>query len=797
MAAFSMFANRAGLNKSLFHAAFVAATLTACAESSTDTLVASAQAYLAQGNPAAATIQLRNALQKSPEDGALRLLLGSALLEDRDPVAAERELRKALQYGQPADAVLPLLARAILEQDEAKRLIDEFGGRTLATAPSNAAFNSALGHAQLQVNSLTDAAASFGASLAAVPGHLPAQIGLARLAAVEGNLDQAEQLGDRLVAEHPASAEAYVLLADLRALREDRAGSIAALEQAVRTNDRYLPARYALVAALIDEQQFDAAAIQLDQARKLARSDLRVYYFDAGIAVGKGDLIKAREALQHILKHSPEHVPSLVLAAAMELQMKQPAAAEAQVRKAIRLAPQHADARRMLVHIYLVSNQPARALEALQPLLTANAGADPTLALLAGETYLANGEIRRASSYFTAASASPAQEAIARTRLGQIVLATGDIRIGFKLLEAVIAAGGAPAHADHALIAGYVGADELDGALHAAQRLVAREPGMPLSHQLLGSVYLTKKDSASARKQFLMALELAPGYLPAAASIGALDIAAGRPADARARFDAIIAKEPTNEQALLGLADVMAKTGADAAEISATLQRAIRVNPQSVSARLALITHHLRLKQPAPALAAAQDARAALPDDNRVLYAMGEAQSAAGQVNQAIETFNRWAALDPRAKVPTMQLADNALRQNNLQSAVALYRTVIEQEPENFIALNNLAWAAGKIGDPTAIGYAQRAVKIAPNNAAALDTLGSLLAARGDIDKGVGHLRKAVALAPQRSDIRFNYAKALIKAGKKNVARSELEALRTAADDFEGKSEIAAMLKDL
>ena len=793
-----MFANATRLNKPLFHIAFIAVALSACGDNSPDRFVASAQSYMAQGDPAAATIQLRNALRQSPEDGALRLLLGSALLENRDPVAAERELRKALQYAQPQHAVLPLLARAMLEQSEAVRLIDEFGGSTLAIAESEAAFKSTLGQAQLQIRRLPDAAASFGAATAAVPGYLPARIGLARLAALQGKTEQAAQIAERLVAEHPGSAEVHMLLADVRALREDRAGSIAALEQAVRVDNRYLPARYALLTTLIDEQQFDAAAAQLDQARKLARSDLRIHYFNAAIALGQGDLTKAREESRRILKHYPEHVPSLILAAAVELQMKFPLAAESLARRAMLFAPQHAGARRMLVRIYLVSNQPARALEALQPLLVpADSEDDPTLLMLAGETYLANGEIRNASSYFTAASESSAQEAIARTRLGQIALATGDVQVGLKLLEAVIAAGGAPTHADHALIAGYLRADQPERAQQAAQRLVNREPSVALSYQLLGSVYLAKNDSAAARAQFIKALEVVPGYLPAATALGALDIATNKPAEARQRFDAIIAREPGNEQAWLGLADVMAKTGADVPEITTTVRRAVRANPESVSARLALIAHHLRAREPALALDAAQEARAALPNDNRVLYALGQAQGAAGQANQAIETFNRWAAHEPRGRVPIMLLAENALRQNDLQSAVSLYRTVVEQEPENFIALNNLAWAAGQIGDAKAIGYAQRAVKIAPANAAALDTLGALLLARGDATQAIDPLRKAVALAPLRPDIRFNYAKALIRAGRKDAARSELKALQAIPDDFAGKSEIAAMLESL
>jgi len=54
-------------------------------------------------------------------------------------------------------------------------------------------------------------------------------------------------------------------------------------------------------------------------------------------------------------------------------------------------------------------------------------------------------------------------------------------------------------------------------------------------------------------------------------------------------------------------------------------------------------------------------------------------------------------------------------------------------------------------------------------------------------------LRKAAALAPQRSDIRFNYAKALIKTGKKDVATSEVQALQSTADDVASRSEIAAI----
>lgn len=101
------------------------------------------------------------------------------------------------------------------------------------------------------------------------------------------------------------------------------------------------------------------------------------------------------------------------------------------------------------------------------------------------------------------------------------------------------------------------------------------------------------------------------------------------------------------------------------------------------------------------------------------------------------------------------------------------------------------------MGDPKAIGYAERAARLAPNNAAVLDTLGMLLAARGDTDKALAHLQRARALAPNRGDIRLNYAKALAKAGRRDNAKTELEALLAVKEDFPGREEAAALLRSL
>ena len=50
---------------------------------------------------------------------------------------------------------------------------------------------------------------------------------------------------------------------------------------------------------------------------------------------------------------------------------------------------------------------------------------------------------------------------------------------------------------------------------------------------------------------------------------------------------------------------------------------------------------------------------------------------------------------------------------------------------------------------------------------------------------------------PQAADIRLNYARALLKAGKKSEARKELEMLAKLGEKYPAQAEVAALLKGL
>ncbi|NJN40697.1 MAG: tetratricopeptide repeat protein [Gammaproteobacteria bacterium] len=148
-----------------------------------------------------------------------------------------------------------------------------------------------------------------------------------------------------------------------------------------------------------------------------------------------------------------------------------------------------------------------------------------------------------------------------------------------------------------------------------------------------------------------------------------------------------------------------------------------------------------------------------------------------GKKNEANAFETSWLKQSPQDAAFNMYLADLSLRGKDYAGAARHYKAVLIEQPNNAIALNNLAYVAGETGDPNAIKYAEQALALAPDSPAVQDTLGWLLVQKGDAKRGTEILRKAAELAPNSAEIRLHLAKALIKTGDRNSARSELEAI--------------------
>ena len=726
----------------------VIALLTACGRGDPQQLVASAKDYLAKKDYAAASIQLKNALQQDPRHAEARYLLGVSLLESGDPVSAEKEFRRALEHKYRPAAVVPELAKTLARQGQYQKLVDELGATTLDDPAPHAALKTEIGLAYLALNRPQEAGEAYAAALAARPGDPKGRVGQARIMALGKDLAGAMTIADEVLAQSPAQSDALALKAELELAQnalEPAKETLAKLIQAQPDNGS---ARFQLVSMLINDRKFDGARTELDAMKKAVPRDVRSRYLEALLTFRQGNAAKAREAILEMLRAAPDHAPSQLLAGAIELQLGSFGTAEDYLRRVVARHPQNTLARKLLAQTLLRLGQPARAEEVLEPVL--KLAPDDTEALqFAGEAAAASGDFPRASRYYQQAAARDKDNARLRTRLAQVRYATGDVDQALKDLESASTIDSGQYQADIALILSHVNRKDWDKALAAVATLEKKQPANPLTFNIKGAVQFLKGDRATARATFEKALELQFDYVPAARNLARMDLAEKQPDAARRRFESILAKAPGNEGALTGLADLLAATGAPPKEVAATRERAVAANPASVTARLALIEYYGQRGDAKSALAAAQAANVALPNDIRVREALGRAQLAAGDTNQAITTFQAVVAALPQSIGALQRLAAAQLTAKEYDNAIGTLRKALAIRSDAVEVRREIAIVQVAAGRPEEALKEARAVQAArPKDAMGFALEGDIFTAQKKLNEAISAYGEALKRQP-------------------------------------------------
>jgi putative PEP-CTERM system TPR-repeat lipoprotein len=658
----------------------LAASISACGGDDAVALMASAKQYMDKRDFSASVIQLKNVLQKTPDSGEARYLLGLSLLELGDVVAAQIELDKAVALGFASDGLQLALARTALAKGEADKLLQRFGTTALSTPRAQAELRALIGTAYLARARPDDARQAFDEALALDASNVTAHLGAARLAAARQDPVEALLRVEQALSAAPASVPALLLKAELLAVLSRHDAAESAYRAAIDAAPVQVVPRLALIMHLLTAGSPEKAAAELAEMEKAAPRDSRTFYAKALVLVQQQKFPAAKEAVLQVLKAAPEHVPSLTLAGIASLNTGALAEAESHLRKAVFVAPQTLGAKRLLVTTHLRMGKIDVALGEVRDLLKVSQ--DPSTLALAGEAHLASGDVAGAAWHYEQAKALAPKDAAVRTRLGLVRFAAGEPERAIGELEAASAVDANDYQADLALIANYLRKRDADRTLAAVQTLERKQPENPLTYNLKGGALILKKDLAGARANFERSLKLQPAYMPAVNNLARLDLRDNDPAAARRRYQAFLDQDQNNEQALIGLAAVLRATGAEAHEVETVLRQAVAGNPVSVSAHSALINFHMRSRNFTAALGAAQAAQAALPGEPRMLQAVGTTHLAVGEIRQALASFTRLAELQPGAPEPQLLLARAYMVAKQPDDAIKALRAALALKPD-------------------------------------------------------------------------------------------------------------------
>ena len=360
-------------------------------------------------------------------------------------------------------------------------------------------------------------------------------------------------------------------------------------------------------------------------------------------------------------------------------------------------------------------------------------------------------------------------------------------------------------------------------------KAVAANPNEVAPRQMLIDFLLRANDS----KQALSAAQSAVAALPDNAEmLGALGRAQQQSGDlnqATSTFNKLVAMRPQSVEPLVRLAGVqMAAGDKDAAAIS--LRKALQIQPNAFEVRRALIALDVDAKRYDAALKSARDVQRqspkspagyALEGDVKVAQRDWEAAAlayrsglkadatselaiklhsvlkAAGKTPDADKFSDVWQKDHPKDAAFMFHLGDDAMARKDFVTAEKRYAAVVALQPDNAVALNNLAWTSGKLGKDGALALAEKANSLVPNQPALMDTWAMLLSAKGDHGRALELQTKVVTLQPNNNLFRLNLAKVYVGAGKKDLARKELELLDKLGDKSPQRPEVLEMLKAL
>ena len=165
------------------------------------------------------------------------------------------------------------------------------------------------------------------------------------------------------------------------------------------------------------------------------------------------------------------------------------------------------------------------------------------------------------------------------------------------------------------------------------------------------------------------------------------------------------------------------------------------------------------------------------PKSADLLIRLAETQRRKGDVNTAIDTFRRASQAAPTDSRPLLQLAVLLDGTGFSFQQKTAYEQVLRIEPDQPVALNNLAFIKAEEGTDLdeVLTMVQRARQKMPNSVDILDTLGWIYIKKNLADDAVRTLRELNQAEPSRASFHLHYGMALLQKGDRPSARRELE----------------------
>ncbi len=311
-------------------------------------------------------------------------------------------------------------------------------------------------------------------------------------------------------------------------------------------------------------------------------------------------------------------------------------------------------------------------------------------------------------------------------------------------------------------------------AVQAATEVLSEDSTNQTARMIRASALVKMAEPEKAREELAALLRMYPGSNDAREQLAELDFEEHHYKDAEEGFRALLQANDGRGAPGLLRAEIAQGQFQSAVEFAG---EQVKRSPERPDSRLALAETLVAAGSYTAAAAQFQMLIDKDPKSTLLYLQMGEAKlraSDTGGALAAFQTARQLAASDAR---PVLDLALLYDRTGRSEQARKEYENVIQLQPENATALNNLAYLEAEAGVDLdqALAHAQRARQKLPGDLDVEDTLALVYIRKNLTNDGLRMLRDLVTHRPDSAPFHLHLALALYQKGERGLAKRELE----------------------
>lgn len=682
-------------------------------------LVQTAREYLRKQKIREAALELRNALQKNPDNAEARYLLGQINLDFGDSGGAEKEFRRARMAGWEETDTQIGLARALLNAKKFQKLLDEIEIKETYPPTVRADLYGLHAAAQAGLGELGLIRETLAAGARIDANAMQLMKSTIQFRLDNGDLEGAASALKQALSAYPDNPELLLMSATVAIEAKDEESAMEAYRKVIDQEPGKLVTVYSWKARL-GLTHLELINHNLDQAESTLAPIVGMYandptnYLTGMLAFAQGDYDRAENRLLKALKTAPENSQTHLLFGIVSFAQGNYEQAAYFIAKYHSAVPENLGARKLLGRTYIILGQQDEAQTVLQPALDEESG-DAELLALVGLSRLKGGDTASGIEGLEQALKVIPESVALRGELARAYISVGETDSAVQELKTILAEGGEEDQTKTLLVIAYLRAGEFHRAISTVLEMLARNPEDPVVLTLGGSVFSASDDKLEARKYFNKALLIKPGYVPATLLLAGLEEQEGNYADAAAMYKSIVDSDPESIVPMLALAR-MAETQGKTQEMLDWLKQARDRAPRDTKPRVMLAEYYLHEQQTDKADLLVKEAIKIGSPQPKLLALQGRVLMADQRYNEALPILNELITRSPDSVFGRALLGETYLKLGQTKGARKQLEFALEKQPHYLLALVLLVKVELQSAHyERALGYARQIQNIQPD----------------------------------------------------------------------------------